>query len=164
MKSESERYSLSVRLPSETIKRIEKSGEVPSAWLRQAVRLRMEREQQAGNALDAVDGRMNRLEQEVAQLRNEIAKLRQADAIAQAALAEMRKTLAAIQQNQVATQQNHAELRRSLDQMNAGFGHAFNALGQSLLVALGQQLRELVKAREEPPKRPLPPPLPRTRL
>lgn len=55
MKSESERRSLSVRLPSETIKRIETSGEVPSAWLRQAVRLRMEREQQAGNTLDAVD-------------------------------------------------------------------------------------------------------------
>jgi hypothetical protein len=33
--------------------------------LRRAVRLRMEREQQAGNTLDAVDARMNRLEQEV---------------------------------------------------------------------------------------------------
>ena len=68
----------------------------------------------------------------------------------QAALLDMRK--------------NQVELRRSLDQMNAGFGHAFTALGQSLLVALGQQLRELVKAHEEPPKKPLPPPLPRTRL
>jgi hypothetical protein len=48
--------------------------------------------------------------------------------------------------------------------MNAGFGHAFSALGQSLMVALSQQLRELVKAHEEPPKRPLPPILPRTRL
>ena len=63
-----------------------------------------------------------------------------------------------------AAQQNQVELRRSLDQTNAGFGHAFTALGQSLLVALSQQLRELVKAHEEPPKRPLPPPLPRTRL
>ena len=52
MKSESERYSLSVRLPSETIKRIETSGERPSDWLRRAVRLRMERERQAGNTLD----------------------------------------------------------------------------------------------------------------
>jgi hypothetical protein len=59
---------------------------------------------------------------------------------------------------------NQVELRRSLEQMNAGFGHAFNTLGQSLLVALSQQLRELVKAHEEPPKRPLPPILPRTRL
>lgn len=157
MKSESERYSLSVRLPSETIERIEKSGEAPSAWLRQAVRLRMEREQQAGNTLDAVDGRMGRLEQEVAQLRKEIARLQQSESITQAMLAELRKTLATVQQNQV-------ELGRSLDQINAGFGHAFTTLGQSLLVALGQQLRELVKTREESPKRPLPPPLPRTQL
>ena len=164
MKSDSERCSLSVRLPSETIKRIETSGEVPSAWLRQAVRLRMEREQQAGNTLDAVDGRMNRLEQEVAQLRKEIVKLQQSETIVQAALLEMRRTLTAIQQNQAAAQQNQVELRRSLERMDAGFGNAFNALGSSLLVALSQQLRELVKAQEEPPKRPLPPILPRTRL
>ena len=155
MKSESERYSLSVRLPSETIKRIETSGERPSDWLRRAVRLRMEREQQAGNTLDAVDGRMNRLEQEVAQLRKEIVKLQQSETIVQAALLDMRK--------------NHVELRRSLEQMNAGFGHAFNTLGSSLMVALGRQLDQYLqkltaKAEEEPPKRPLPPILPRTRL
>ena len=169
MKSESERYSLSVRLPSETIKRIETSGERPSDWLRRAVRLRMEREQQAGNTLDAVDGRMNRLEQEVAQLRKEIAKLQQSESIVQAALLELRKTLTAIQQHQAAAQQHHVELRRSLEQMNAGFGHAFNTLGSSLMVALGRQLDQYLqkltaKAEEEPPKRPLPPILPRTRL
>ena len=164
MKSESERYSLSVRLPSETIKRIETSGEVPSAWLRQAVRLRMEREQQAGNTLDAVDGRMNRLEQEVAQLRKEIVKLQQSESIVQAALLDMRRTLTAIQQNQSAIQQNQVELRHFLERIDAGLGNAFSALGSSLLVALSQQLRELVKAHEEPPKRPLPPILPRTRL
>ena len=49
MKSDTERSSLSVRLPSETIKRIEKTGEVSSHGLRQAVRLRREREQQAEN-------------------------------------------------------------------------------------------------------------------
>ena len=38
MKSESERYSLSVRLPSETIKRIEKSGESAPDWFRRAAR------------------------------------------------------------------------------------------------------------------------------
>jgi hypothetical protein len=72
--------------------------------------------------------------------------------------------LTAIQQHQAAAQQHHVELRRSLEQMNAGFGHAFNTLGSSLMVALSQQLRELLKAQEEPPKRPLPPILPRTRL
>ena len=100
MKSESERCSLSVRLPSETIKRIETSGEVPSAWLRQAVRLRMEREQQAGNTLDAVDARMNRLEQEVVQLRKKMVKLQQLETIVQAALLDLRKNLMAVQQNQ----------------------------------------------------------------
>ena len=157
MKSESERYSLSVRLPSETIQRIETSGETPSAWLRRAVRWRMESEQRAGNTLDAVDARMNRLEQAAVQLRKEMVKLQQAESITQAALAELRKSVTAIQQHQV-------ELRGALERMDAGFGHAFSALGQSLLVALGQQLRELAQAREEPPKRPLPPPLPRTRL
>jgi hypothetical protein len=48
--------------------------------------------------------------------------------------------------------------------MNAGFGHAFNALGQSLLVALSQQLRELVEVEEKPPPFELPPIPPRTRL
>jgi cell division protein FtsB len=93
MKPNSERYSLSVRLPPETIHCIEKSGEVSSNWLRQAVCLRLEREQQAGNTLDTVDMRMNRLEQEVTQLRKEIVKLQQSEAITQATQSEMRKTL-----------------------------------------------------------------------
>jgi chromosome segregation ATPase len=157
MKSESERRSLSVRLPSEMIERIEKSGEVPSAWLRQAVRLRMDREQQAGNTLDAVDARMNRLEQEVAQLRKEIVKLQQLETIVQSALLDLRKTLTAVQQNQV-------EFRHLLERQDASFGVALNTLGSSLLAALSQQLRELVKAPEEPPRRLIPPAPPRTRL
>jgi transposase-like protein len=164
MKSESERYSLSVRLPSETIKRIEKSGEVPSAWLRQAVRLRMEREQQAGNTLDAVDGRMNRLEQEVAQLRNEIAKLHQSNAIAQAAQAEMRKVLVTIQGNQ-------AELQRALIAMENGIGNTLAALGPTLLAAINQQIDQhaqaaiaAAKAKEERLRTLVPPAPPRTRL
>jgi chromosome segregation ATPase len=169
MKSESERYSLSVRLPSETIKRIETSGERPSDWLRRAVRLRMEREQQAGNTLDAVDGRMNRLEQNGADLRREIAKLQQSESIVQAALLELRRTLTAIQQHQAAAQQHHVELRRSLEQMNAGFGHAFNTLGSSLMVALGRQLDQYLqkltaKAEEDPPVKRWPPAPPRTQL
>jgi hypothetical protein len=63
---------------------------------------------------------------------------------------------------------NQVELRRSLEQMNAGFGHAFTALGQSLLVALGQQLdryiQKLTAREDETPPFVLPPIPPRTRL
>jgi chromosome segregation ATPase len=105
---------------------------------------------------------MNRLEQEVAQLRKEIVKLQQSESIVQAALLELRKTLTAIQQH-------HVELRRSLEQMNAGFGHAFNTLGSSLMVALGRQLDQYLqkltaKAEEDPPVKRWPPAPPRTQL
>ena len=141
---------VTVRLSRATGAAIRQSGQSASDWLRQAARNRIDGERQAETPT-------GKLEKQVDGLQKEIARLQQSEAVAHATLAEMRKTLAAIQQNQV-------ELRRSLDQINAGFGHAFGALGQSLLVALGQQLRELVKAHEQPPKKPLPPPLPRTRL
>ena len=148
---------LTVRVNAEVVNAIQKSGQSAPDWLRQAARNRIDGERQAETPtgklekqIDALQQRIDDLKQDGIHLRNEIAKLQQSESIVQAALLDMRK--------------NQVELRRSLDQMNAGFGHAFTALGQSLLVALGQQLRELVKAHEEPPKRPLPPPLPRTRL
>jgi tRNA uridine 5-carbamoylmethylation protein Kti12 len=157
MKSDAERCSLSVRLPSETIKRIEKSGEVPSGWLRQAVRLRLEREQQARNTLNTVDARMNRLEQEMTQLRKEIMKLQQSEAITQATQSDMRKTLTQIQRNQ-------ATFHEMLARLDQSFGESLEQLGQALLNALSQQLRERVKVQEEPPRRIIPPAPPRTRL
>ena len=148
---------LTVRVNAEVVNAIQKSGQSAPDWLRQAARNRIDGERQAETPtgklekqVAALQQRIDDLKQDGIHLRNEIAKLQQSESIVQAALLDMRK--------------NQVELRRSLDQMNAGFGHAFTALGQSLLVALGQQLRELVKAHEEPPKRPLPPPLPRTRL
>ncbi len=161
-----ERFTVGVN--ADMAKAIQKSGESAGDWFRQAARNRLESERNSGNP-HAADGRMDRPEQEVAQLRKEIAKLQQSESIVQAALLELRKTLAAVQQNQAAAQQHHVELRRSLEQMNAGFGHAFNALGQSLLVALGQQLdRHLqkltAKAEEGPPVKRWPPAPPRTQL
>ncbi len=148
---------LTVRVNAEVVGAIQKSGQSAPDWLRQAARNRIDGERQAETPTSklekqvaALQQRIDDLKQDGIHLRNEIAKLQQSESIVQAALLDMRK--------------NQVELRRSLDQMNAGFGHAFTALGQSLLVALSQQLRELVKAHEEPPKRPLPPPLPRTRL
>ena len=148
---------LTVRVNAEVVGAIQKSGQSAPDWLRQAARNRIDGERQAETPtgklekqVAALQQRIDDLKQDGIHLRNEIAKLQQSESIVQAALLDMRK--------------NQVELRRSLDQMNAGFGHAFTALGQSLLVALDQQLRELVKAHEEPPKRPLPPPLPRTRL
>ena len=157
-----------LRLNEDTLTAIRKSGQNTSDWFRGAARNRLESERKSGNPHDAADGRMDRLEQEVAQLRKEIAKLQQSEAIVQAALLDLRKTLAAVQQHQAAAQQHHVELRRSLEQMNAGFGHAFNALGQSLMVALGRQLdqhlqRAMAKEDETPPFV-LPPIPPRTRL
>ena len=145
------------RINAEVVGAIQKSGQSAPDWFRQAARNRIDGERRVETPTGKLEKQITALQQQTNGLQKEIARLQQSEAVAHATLAEMRKTLAAIQQNQV-------ELRRSLDQINAGFGHAFGALGQSLLVALGQQLRELVKAHEEPPKKPLPPPLPRTRL
>jgi transposase-like protein len=157
------------RMNADAVKAIQKSGQSAPDWFRQAARNRLESERNSGNPHDAADGRMNRLEQEVAQLRKEIVKLQQSESIVQAALLELRKTLTAIQQHQAAAQQHHVELRRSLEQMNAGFGHAFNTLGSSLMVALGRQLDQYLqkltaKAEEDPPVKRWPPAPPRTQL
>ena len=148
---------LTVRVNAEVVNAIQKSGQSAPDWLRQAARNRIDGERQAETPTGKLEKQMAALQQRIDDLkkdgtdtRKDIARLQQSETLVQAALLDMRK--------------NQVELRRSLDQMNAGFGHAFTALGQSLLVALGQQLRELVKAHEEPPKKPLPPPLPRTRL
>jgi hypothetical protein len=63
----------------------------------------------------------------------EIARLQQSEAVAHARWRS--ETLAAIQQN-------HVRLHRSLEQQHTGLRHAFTlvALGQSLLVAMSQQL------------------------
>jgi len=148
---------LTVRVNAEVVDAIRKSGQSAPDWLRQAARNRIEGERQAETPTGKLEKQVAALQQRIDDLkkdgtdtRKDIARLQQSETLVQAALLDLRK--------------NQVELRRSLEQMNAGFGHAFTALGQSLLVALGQQLRELVKAHEEPPKRPLPPILPRTRL
>ena len=148
---------LTVRVNAEVVGAIQKSGQSAPDWLRQAARNRIDGERQAETPTSklekqvaALQQRIDDLKQDGIHLRNEIAKLQQSESIVQAALLDMRK--------------NQVELRRSLEQMNAGFGHAFNALGQSLLVALSQQLRELVEVEEKPPPFELPPIPPRTRL
>ena len=103
----------------------------------------------------ALQQRIDDLKKDGIDTRKEIARLQQSESIVQAALLDMRK--------------NQVELRRSLEQMNAGFGHAFTALGQSLLIALGQQLDQhlqklTAKAEEGPPVKIWPPAPPRTRL
>jgi predicted nucleic acid-binding Zn-ribbon protein len=147
-----ERFTVGVN--ADTVKAIQKSGQSAPDWLRQAARNQIEGARQAETPT-------GKLEKQIEGLQKEMARLQQSESIAQAALAEMRKTLAAIQQNQV-------ELRRSLDQINAGFGHAFTTLGQSLLVALGQQLdryaQKLAAKEDETPPFVLPPIPPRTRL
>ena len=151
-----------LRLSESTVAAIRKSGQNTSDWLRQAAQTRLDQER----GKDTAHGK---LEKQIEGLQKEVARLQQSESIVQAALLELRKTLAAVQQNQAAAQQHHVELRRSLEQVNAGFGHAFNALGQSLLVALGQQLdRHLqkltAKAEEGPPVKRWPPAPPRTQL
>ena len=155
-----ERFTVGVN--ADMAKAIQKSGESAPDWFRQAARNRLESERNSGNPHDAADGRMNRLEQEVAQLRKEIVKLQQSESIVQAALLDMRRTLTAVQQNQV-------EFRHLLERQDASFGIALNTLGSSLLVALSrqldQQLQKLTaKAEEGPPVKIWPPAPPRTRL
>ncbi len=120
---------VTVRLNKTTVTAIQKSGQSASDWLRQAARNRIDGERQTETPtgklekqMAALQQRIDDLKQDGIHLRNEIAKLQQSESIVQAALLDMRK--------------NQVELRRSLEQMNAGFGHAFTALGQSLLVAL----------------------------
>ncbi len=148
------------RVNDDTVKAIRKSGQSAPDWLRQAARNRIDSERQAETPTSHLEKQLAALQQPIddlkqngADLRREIVKLQQSDAIAQAAQAEMRKALATIQNNQVA-------LHRELADLDKNFGDTLNRVGPALLSALSQML----KAHEEPPKRPLPPPLPRTRL
>ncbi len=153
---------LTVRVNAEVVGAIQKSGQSAPDWLRQAARNRIDGERQAETPAGKLEKQIAALQQRIDDLkkdgidtRKEIARLQQSESIVQAALLDMRK--------------NQVELRRSLEQMNAGFGHAFTALGQSLLIALGQQLDQhlqklTAKAEEGPPVKIWPPAPPRTRL
>ena len=150
------------RINAEVVGAIQKSGQSAPDWFRQAARNRIDGERRVETPTGKLEKQITALQQQANGLQKEIARLQQAEAVAHATVVEMRKTLAAIQQN-------HVELHRSLEQMHAGFGHAFTALGQSLLVALSQQLdlhlqRVLEKKEDEPPPFKLPPIPPRTRL
>ncbi len=153
---------LTVRVNAEVVSAIQKSGQSAPDWFRQAARNRIDGERQAETPAGKLEKQIAALQQRIDDLkkdgidtRKEIARLQQSESIVQAALLDMRK--------------NQVELRRSLEQMNAGFGHAFTALGQSLLIALGQQLDQhlqklTAKAEEGPPVKIWPPAPPRTRL
>jgi len=153
---------IGLRLSESMVAAIRKSGQNTSDWLRQAAQTRIDQER----GKETTHGK---LEKQIDSLQKEVARLQQSESIAQAALLDLRKTLTAIQQHQAAAQQHHVELRRSLEQMNAGFGHAFNTLGSSLMVALGRQLDQYLqkltaKAEEDPPVKRWPPAPPRTQL
>ena len=153
---------LTVRVNAEMVGAIQKSGQSAPDWLRQAARNRIDGERQAETPTGKLEKQVAALRQRIDDLkkdgtdtRKDIARLQQSETLVQAALLDMRK--------------NQVELRRSLEQMSAGFGHAFTALGQSLLVALGQQLDQhlqklTAKAEEGPPVKIWPPAPPRTRL
>ena len=153
---------LTVRVNAEVVGAIQKSGQSAPDWLRQAARNRIDGERQAETPAGKLEKQIAALQQRIDDLkkdgidtRKEIARLQQSESIVQAALLDMRK--------------NQVELRRSLEQMNAGFGHAFTALGQSLLVALSQQLDQhlqklTAKTEEGPPVKRWPPAPPRTQL
>jgi len=153
---------LTVRVNAEVVGAIQKSGQSAPDWLRQAARNRIDGERQAETPTGKLEKQVAALRQRIDDLkkdgtdtRKDIARLQQSETLVQAALLDMRK--------------NQVELRRSLEQMSAGFGHAFTALGQSLLVALGQQLDQhlqklTAKAEEGPPVKIWPPAPPRTRL
>ena len=150
------------RINAEVVGAIQKSGQSAPDWFRQAARNRIDGERRVETPTGKLEKQITALQQQTNGLQKEIARLQQSEAVAHATVVEMRKTLVAIQQN-------HVELHRSLEQMHAGFGHAFTALGQSLLVALSQQLdvhlqRVLEKKKDEPPPFKLPPIPPRTRL
>ncbi|MBK8751744.1 MAG: hypothetical protein IPL99_08865 [Candidatus Competibacteraceae bacterium] len=151
------RNQFSVRLDQAAYKTIQTSGQKPADWLRQAVEWRIENERQAISALATLEKRIGKLEQQGTENQQGILKLQQSDAITQATQSEMRKILTQIQKNQV----NFHEMLATIDQ---SFGESLEQLGQSLLNALGPQLRERVKVQEEPPRRIIPPAPPRTRL
>lgn len=151
------RNQFSVRLDQSAYKTIQTSGQKPADWLRQAVEWRIENERQAISALTALEKRIGKLEQQGTENQQGILKLQQLDAITQATQSEMRKTLTQIQKNQVAFH----DMLTAIDQ---SFGESLEQLGQSLLNALSQPLRERAKVQEEPPVKQWPAAPPRTRL
>ena len=146
-----------VRLNDVAIGKMRTSGETPSDWLRQAVQVRLESEQQATTTVHTVEKQIESLRQNGTDLRREIVKLQQSEAITQATQAEMRKTLAEIQRIQTTFHQ-------MLVKVDEKFGEALAELGTSLLASLSPQLQEIAKVQEEPPPRLRPPIPPRTRL
>jgi len=146
-----------VRLNEVAIGVVRKSGETPSDWLRQAVQLRLESEQQATTTVNHVEGEIESLEQDVTQLRKEMIKLQQSDAITQATLADVQKGLGILEKNQHVLHEMLIDLSQSMRQQ-------FEALGRSLLTDLREQLRSMVETHIEPTPKPLPPVLPRRGL
>jgi len=154
-----ERFTVGVN--DDTVNAIRTSGESAPGWLRQAARIRLESERGHEVPTNPLEQRLAALERRIEAVQKEIAQLPPSTAVVQSAQAEMRKALMTIQHNQ-------AELQRTLIEMEKGIGHTLATLGPTLLAALSQQLHPqwpaMVKTHEEPPKRPLPPVLPRTRL
>ena len=157
---------ITVLLDATTVAAIQKSGQNGPDWLRQAARNRLESERQAATPtstlekrLDAFQQQIDRLQEKVMGTQREIAKLQQSETLTQTTQADLRKALAAVQKNQV-------EVHALLVGIDRNFGNALNALGPSLLAVLSQQLRDILKAKdeEEPPPFKLPPIPPRTRL
>ena len=134
MKSASGRYSLSVRLPAQSINRIEKSGENPSDWLRQAVQLRIEREQQASATVENIETRIGRLERDSAIIQREIAKIQQTQAVIQNTLAAFDKSFG----------DALGELFQGLSQQ---FDHAINKAVESINQHTNQAISRLLSRR-----------------
>ena len=154
-----ERFTIGVK--ASVVSAIQKSGQSGPDWFRQAAQSRLDDEQQAETPISNLEKQLKALKQQTDSLKEstqrELVKLQQSEAITQATLVEVRKTLTQIQRNQAAFHEMLARLDQS-------FGESLEQLGQSLLNALSQQLRERVKVPEEPPVKQWPPAPPRTRL
>ena len=155
---------MGTRLPTETMKVIKASGEKPSDWLRGAVQLRLEREEQATTTVNRLEKQLATLEQHadslkesVTGMRKDLTRLHQSDAITQATLADMQKGLGVLEKNQ------HV-LHKMLNDLNQTMRQQFQSLGMSLLTELSQQLQDMAKIEEEPSAFKMKPVPPRTRL
>lgn len=146
-----------VRLNDIAIGMMRKSGESPSHWLRQAVQLRLENEQQATTTVNKVDNEIASLKQKVTDNQQGILRLQQSDAVMQAILADMQKGLGVLEKNQHVLHEMLIDLSQSMRQQ-------FQALGTSLLTDLREQLQDLAKAQEEPELFKVQKAPPRTRL
>lgn len=155
------RFNLAVN--EEAMSAILKSGKTAQDWLRETIQIRLDHENREGSPLEALKGQLSGLRHHIDELAAEVKTLKNDQAKNHITTIGMDSDIRELMKQSAFVRQNQLELTHVLKQMDNNFSNAVNQLGPSLLVLLGQQLRdlihgEIVKETKPKPRPPLQPP------